>query len=421
MFVERSFTDWLFSEAAKGAPNDAASDLEPSHEPVPSLPSETPSREAVPHIPAEPLRRNPPSGPRNGAPLYQQAISQAIPSHSPTAQKRSASARSPSPGPNKIRRTDVPVGPRAMLRDGQLGHGHSGPRSLLERVGGPAGGRANRDDIQQRIDSITNASADPNMQAALAAGFLPQNGMDMNAMAAQMGMGGSANPMMLQEMMMNQMALMAQMATSLGMLNPAQGQFGGGFPMQGGMPDMGMFNGMQGFQGPGQPQQMVGGGGERNRGSGRGGRGFGRGRGQSSSSHAGRLEAITNTEKASTASQHVVNAEPPRPIPPNTTEAPVVAAPVPTTPQPPRPAFAIPDRPQSPTLCKYALKCTNAHCRWSHPSPVATAESGIVLSNEACEQGKNCKDKDCIKAHVSPAAVNPQAGTFLTVLLLEAM
>jgi len=102
-----------------------------------------------------------------------------------------------------------------------------------------------------------------------------------------------------------------------------------------------------------------------------------------------------------------------QPVPtPQLTEAPVstptpAAAPNPTPPQPIRPNFAVPERPQSPTLCKFSLKCTNPHCRWSHPSPVATPESGMVLSNEVCEQGKDCKDKDCIKGHISPAAVNP--------------
>ena len=45
----------------------------------------------------------------------------------------------------------------------------------------------------------------------------PMNGMppmDMNAMAA-----GMTNPLVLQEMMMNQMALMSQMAGALGMMN----------------------------------------------------------------------------------------------------------------------------------------------------------------------------------------------------------
>jgi len=93
--------------------------------------------------------------------------------------------------------------------------------------------------------------------------------------------------------------------------------------------------------------------------------------------------------------------------------APVLAAPKPTVPAAaPSPAtkpnYSTPERPQSPTLCKFSLKCTNASCRYSHPSPVATAESGVVLSNDPCEKGKNCKDKDCIKAHVSPAVLNPQ-------------
>jgi hypothetical protein len=33
----------------------------------------------------------------------------------------------------------------------------------------------------------------------------------------------------------------------------------------------------------------------------------------------------------------------------------------------------------------------------------------MVLSEEACEQGKNCKDPECVKSHVSPAAVNGEA------------
>jgi len=99
------------------------------------------------------------------------------------------------------------------------------------------------------------------IQTALAAGFVPpgMNGMDMNAMAAaQMG----PNPLLLQEMMMNQMAIMAQMATSLGMMNP--GQFGG-YPMQPGAQDVGMYGGPGGYNGP-----PIGGGPNRGRGPGRG-------------------------------------------------------------------------------------------------------------------------------------------------------
>jgi len=64
------------------------------------------------------------------------------------------------------------------------------------------------------------------------------------------------------------------------------------------------------------------------------------------------------------------------------------------------------------------MKCTNALCRYSHPSPVATAESGVVLSNEACDKGKDCKDKDCIKSHISPA-INLPGEHFLTLRPFE--
>ncbi|KAH9956499.1 hypothetical protein BC827DRAFT_1230775 [Russula dissimulans] len=362
--VERGFIDWLFTEAAKGAPE---SELGPQSQTQPtesqsSLPV-APTREAPPDS-----RRNPPSGPRGSAPLYQQAISQALPNQSPTSQKRTASARSPSPSgqnPNKSRRTDVPSGPRAM-RDGRQS-GPTGPRSLLERVGPRTSGNGfpRPDNMQNNIP----IPGDMDIQAALAAGFVPpgMNGMDMNAIAAaQM----APNPLLLQEMMLNQMAMMAQMATSMGMMNP--GQFGG-FPMQPGAQDVGMYGGPGGFGGP-----SVGGGPNRAR--------------------AGGREPLLIEEQ---------------PVPtPQLTEAPAstptpTAAPKPTPPQPVRLNFAIPERPQSPTLCKFSLKCTNPHCRWSHPSPVATPESGMVLSNEVCEQGKDCKDKDCIKGHISPAAVNP--------------
>jgi hypothetical protein len=95
--------------------------------------------------------------------------------------------------------------------------------------------------------------------------------------------------------------------------------------------------------------------------------------------------------------------------PPPTVVAPtpvVAGAPPSVSPSPAsqaRPGFVPPERPQSPTLCKFGLKCTNAVCRYSHPSPVATPESGVVLSNDPCEKGINCTDADCVKGHVSPA------------------
>lgn len=297
-----------------------------------------------------------------------------------------------------------------MYRDGPAPNGnpHPNPRSLLDRVGGPANrGPKNfqRDEIQARIDNIVGNS--PEVNNMMMQPNFPGMGMDMNAMA------NMANPIMLQEMMMNQMALMAQMASSMGIINPATGQFGGqGFPMQGVMPnDMGMFpNGMNnGFpqqQGPGNNAPGRGRGGAQ-----RGGRGIGRGRGGSTAGGPTPQAVIgrpTNGPDTSADNAPVSIAAPTPITPVPLTSAPSAdsraAAPVTQV----QPSYAVPERPQSPTLCKFALKCTNAHCRYSHPSPVATAESGIVLSNEACDKGKNCKDKDCIKAHVSPAALNPQ-------------
>lgn len=298
-----------------------------------------------------------------------------------------------------------------MYREGSgpNGNPHPNTRSLIERVGGPAGRNSKnfqRDDIQARIDNIVGNAQEPNMM--MPPGF--PMGMDMNAMAA----ANMANPLMLQEMMMNQMALMAQMASTMGIINP--GQFAGqGFPMQG---DMGMFpnNMNNGFTQPQQVQPQPGNnnaGGTRGRGGIRGGRGTGRGRGGSNVGATERPTGSNNatntqptTASSSSAAVPIVSPSPVTPTP--STVAPSAAArtaaPVPQS----QPAYALPERPQSPTLCKFSLKCTNAHCRYSHPSPVATAESGVVLSNEACEQGKNCQNKDCIKAHISPAALNPQ-------------
>lgn len=266
---------------------------------------------------------------------------------------------------------------------------NSGARSLLDRVG-PRGNGSGFDDSQQpRFDGM-------------GPGNFPNNGMDMNGMAA----AAMGNPMMLQEMMMNQMALMAQMAGAMGM-----GQFMNGMnPGQPGFPDMAMMSGMNGFVPQQQPQQQqhphAGGG--RTRGSnGRSGAG-GRGRGRGSSNFVnnretnGDIPAETTVEPQSAAAI----------VAPKPTPA-VVPQPSPTSIQPTRVTYVPPERPQSPTLCKFGLKCTNASCRYSHPSPVATPESGVVLSNDPCEQGKDCKDKDCIKAHVSPAVLNPKGSSFV--------
>ena len=182
------------------------------------------------------------------------------------------------------------------------------------------------------------------------------------------------------------------------MMSPNAAQMmNGGMPMQPGPGgDGGMF---QGNMNGGHQAGMEG----RGRGRGRGGpsnRG-GRGRG-------GHSNAPAHTEDLASRL-----AEPAHAAPAPAPAAPVpVVAPTPTTAAPApaaqaKPGFVPPERPQSPTLCKFGLRCTNPLCRWSHPSPVATPESGVVLSNDPCENGKNCKDKDCIKAHVSPAVLNP--------------
>lgn len=307
---------------------------------------------------------------------------------------------------------DVPTGPRAMQSGssrGEAGPGASG-RSLLDRVGGRNGVQppyARGDEIQARIDAVTNggippggATPDPGMMM----GF--QNGAGLDMTAANV----NANTMMLQEMMMNQMALMAQMATSMGMLNPATGQMmNGGFPgMQQG--DVAMYQGGGAF-GQGQaPAQAVNG---RGRGGGRGGRGRGGGLGRGGFVGASPVPS----SESPTPTQTQLQPQPPsetngsQPIEPS---VPIVApAPISASVQQPPPVqqqripYAPPERPQSPTLCKFGTKCTNSQCRYSHPSPVATAESGVVLSTDACEKGKDCKDKDCIKSHVSPAVNAP--------------
>lgn len=278
-----------------------------------------------------------------------------------------------------------------------------GSRSLLERVSGRRNGNGQgRDEIQARIDAVTSHTPEPmQMMGQFNPGMGP-NMMPGNMMGGMMGdMGQVVNPLALQEMMMNQMALMAQMANNMGMLN-AQGQFPGqnGFPMNGAFPDGGMY--------PQQPQQSHGG----NRRGGAAGRGRGRGGSSSAQWVAPHAEnANVNVNNNPTAA--TIAAPTPQPasssisIQPSSSSASAAGALAATVATTTTPGFTPPSRPQSPTLCKFGLKCTNAACRYSHPSPVSTPESGIVLSNDACAAGKDCADKDCIKAHVSPAAANP--------------
>ena len=75
------------------------------------------------------------------------------------------------------------------------------------------------------------------------------------------------------------------------------------------------------------------------------------------------------------------------------------------TPKPSSAPGPIPEKPSSKALCRYSIGCSNPRCPYSHPSPVADEQSGMVLSEEPCEEGKKCKDAECTKSHVSPAAV----------------
>jgi len=283
-----------------------------------------------------------------------------------------------------------------MQREGGTG---GNPRSLLDRMGGHTGpNRHQRDEIQARIDNITNNSSEPNMMMASGYSGMPLGGMDINAMAM-------ANPIMLQEIFMNNMALMQQLSSQIGMLQ--------GFTPQGlNIPGGGVPGDMRVFPaGPNNHTNQV----NRGRGNGRGGRGSGRGRGGSHAAPPNLSETTTapvldltvlpdqTSKTPAVVPTIVVPSSSPASF--STTAAPLIVAPTPMQATPPIP-YVIPERPQSPSLCKFGLKCTNAHCRWSHPSPVATPESGVVLSKEACENGRNCKDKDCIRAHVSPAILN---------------
>ena len=205
---------------------------------------------------------------------------------------------------------------------------------------------------------------------------------------------------------MNQMAMMSQIAGAMGIMNPATSQFmNNGFPMQ---PSMGDMNGFS--NGVGGQMGQAGEGSGRGRGRGRGGqiRGTGQGRGGHTGHHGGEAPA---SEAPPAPTLATPTPQPPAPPLASTSGPSVSVAPtaiaLSSSVGSMRPGFIAPERPQSPTLCKFGLKCTNPLCRYSHPSPVATAESGVVLSNDPCENGRDCKDKDCIKAHVSPAVLSP--------------
>lgn len=57
---------------------------------------------------------------------------------------------------------------------------------------------------------------------------------------------------------------------------------------------------------------------------------------------------------------------------------------------------SLPSKPSQEGLCKYATECKNAYCKFSHPSPAATKESGLTLSSEPCDRQLQCEDAVCL-------------------------
>ncbi|WFD34929.1 mRNA-binding protein nab2 [Malassezia cuniculi] len=73
----------------------------------------------------------------------------------------------------------------------------------------------------------------------------------------------------------------------------------------------------------------------------------------------------------------------------------------------PRDIALFPTHPANSVLCHFATHCTNPMCQYSHPSPANAGKDGdemaLVLREDACENGSDCADKDCVLSHVSPA------------------
>ncbi|KAG8883977.1 hypothetical protein FRB97_005421 [Tulasnella sp. 331] len=325
-------------------------------------------------------------------PLYQQAIS-ALPSGS-TSQKRSSSQRTPSPSggpPSKRRQADLPDRPRAMRDENPAAavgvsvnvRGNRLKNSLLDRVG-PKTNPNGPDLVQERIRSVTQQQQQqrsqmpgPNMHnpQMMPGGPFPAGQMDPAAMTMMMQQG--FNP----AMMNGGFAPNGIEATMM-----AIQQFGQ-LAMQ-----MGLVPGPMGMMGPGGPMHGGGGpGGQRFQGGGMGGPGMSRhGSGVPRNGPGSQGQPpLGNQQRGPGPSDPTVHA--PTPVQP-------AAVPLSNS-----NALL---RPLSPTLCKFVTNCNNPTCRYSHPSPVSTLESGVVLSTDPCEKGIECADKDCIYAHVSKAAKN---------------
>lgn len=273
------------------------------------------------------------------------------------AQKRPASNRSPSPGssgPNKAaRKTDAPSGPRAMRNE--QSDANRG-RSLKDRLGG-----------------FSRDSSHPNQnQIGRGGPPFPNQGMP------PMGPGPFNPDMQMQGMFPNNAMtdmLVQQNALLQGLLHTMANNMN--LPI-GGMP--GMMPGAPGFNnGMGMGQGFHGG-----------------DRGRGGSPTRGGRRSNQDGERQGNHGPHPNQLQAPsNPAPPS------IQAPTPV----PAATLSLPpdlfDRPISPTLCKFGVNCTNALCRYSHPSAAASVESGVVLSTEPCPKGRNCQDKDCTLSHPS--------------------
>ncbi|KAG8856189.1 hypothetical protein FRB91_001086 [Serendipita sp. 411] len=353
-----TFVDWLFEEANKETPGVP----HPSEETKQAPAAAAPAFQAIPSVINDQRERERERDNRRAGPtprLYNQAVS--------GAQKRTASNRSPSPtgSPNKAprRNNETPSGPR-FPRENQQGEGNR--RSLKDRLGlASNGGGFPRDQGPNQMGAPGPNQGPPGMRfpgPSPGPGMPPMGvpfGPELQAMQAM-------NPnFAVTDMLMQQNALLQGLLHT--MANGMQ------MPM-GGMPGMPPFAGV----GPGGPPQFNNGPGPQDR-RGRPERRDGPFRGNPPQTQ----NPTTPTTDA--------------PAPGSSQDAAPIVAPTPGPPLPPD----LFNRPLSPTLCKYGVACGNALCRWSHPSAAASAESGIVLSTEACPNGRRCQDKDCTLSHPS--------------------
>lgn len=280
------------------------------------------------------------------------------------------------------------------------GNNRRDSRSLLERMGPPPPQRFGGNQQQPHMNNNDNFRGPPPQQQM----YDPVQAQIDVVTAAQMGMGGFTMPMMTVDQMQMQEIIQSQ-ALMLNQMNQMMQQFNTQMTApSGGGNNAGGFNGTTQGQSSRNPEA-----------SGPGGRGRGRGSAIHGGNRGGGPGGHVNgtpTPAPATAPPTVAPSAPAtNPAVPSTA---VIAAPV-VEPQPRTAAAAArsplvvshPERPGTPTLCKFSINCTNPVCRYSHPSPAATAESALVLSNDPCEKGNKCDDKDCTKSHVSPATLKP--------------